>query len=209
MARVKICGLTSVEDALAAVEAGADALGFMFYPRSPRFLTTADARRIIAALPPFVARVGVFVDAPADEVQRHVGECGLDTVQLHGGESVEFCRNLAPLAVVKAFRVRGPESMGPLQAWQEFPWLLDSYVEGALGGTGRTFNWDLAAGAVMQGRRVILAGGLTPANVAEAVARVRPWAVDVSSGVESAPGRKDAAKVRAFIAAAKGGQAAA
>lgn len=202
-ARVKICGITSREDALAAIDAGADALGFMFFPPSPRHLTVEAARSIIEALPPFVARVGVFVDATAEVIRQTAAACGLDTLQLHGSESPDFCRDLAPFPILKAFRVRGPESLTQLPAFANHAWLLDSYVAGTLGGTGQTFNWDLAATAVRQGGRVILAGGLTAANVAAAVTAVRPWAVDVSSGVESAPGRKDPSKVRDFIAAAK------
>ncbi|MDO8340521.1 MAG: phosphoribosylanthranilate isomerase [Candidatus Woesebacteria bacterium] len=202
-ARVKICGITSLADALAAVDAGADALGFMFYPASPRHVSPDTVRAITAALPPFVARVGVFVDAPADDIRRTVAACGLDTIQLHGTESPGFCRDLAPYPVLKAFRVAGPESLETLPAYHGLTWLLDSSVAGALGGTGRTFNWALAAAAVRQGGRVVLAGGLTPDNVAAAVNAVHPWAVDVSSGVESAPGRKDPARVRAFIAAVR------
>lgn len=203
--RVKICGITSVEDALAAVEAGADALGFMFYPPSPRNLTPEAAREIIGALPPFVARVGVFVDATADEIRRTIAASGIDTLQLHGRETPEFCAAWSPYPVLKAFRVRGPESLEALPAYRGHSWLLDSYVAGALGGTGQTFSWELAADAVRRGGRVVLAGGLTADNVADAVRAVRPWGVDVSSGVESAPGRKDAARVRAFVRAAKSG----
>lgn len=199
--RVKICGITSTADARAAVDAGADALGFMFYPRSPRFLEAATARAIIDTLPPFVARVGVFVDATADEILRIVAQCGLDTVQLHGAESPELCRCLRPLSVIKAFRVQDAGTLEQLTAYEDFSWLLDSYVAGEMGGTGRTFNWELAATAVRRGGMVLLAGGLHPGNVAAAIAAVKPWAVDVSSGVEQAPGRKDAAKMRAFVRA--------
>jgi len=201
--RVKICGITSVADALTAVAAGADALGFMFHPPSPRNVSVEAARTIIAALPPFVARVGVFVDTPEAEIRRIATACGLDTLQLHGAEPPGFCQRLAPWSVVKAFRVRGPETLAELGAYPGMAWLLDSYVAGAMGGTGKTFNWDLAAQAVRGGGTVLLAGGLTPANVADAVRAVRPYGVDVSSGVESAPGRKDAGKVRELIAAAK------
>lgn len=201
--RVKICGITSENDAWQAVEAGADALGFMFYRPSPRWIGPEAVRRIVETLPPFVARVGVFVDTDEAELRRAVEECGLDTLQLHGNESPELCRRLRPVAVLKAFRVKGPEAVAEWPAYAGIPWLLDSYVAGSMGGTGQTFNWDLAAGAVARGAQVVLAGGLTPENVAAAVAAVRPWGVDVSSGVEAAPGRKDAAKVRAFIHAAK------
>lgn len=202
--RVKICGITRVEDALAAVEAGADALGFMFYPPSPRHVTAATAREISRALPPFVARVGVFVDAAPAEVGTVLGEGGMDTLQFHGNETPAYCRGFPAARVIKAFRVSGPETLDRLAEYAAFAWLLDSYVAGSMGGTGRTFNWELAGDAVRRGGRVILAGGLNPDTVARAVAAVRPYGVDVSSGVESAPGRKDPAKLRDFIAAAKG-----
>ncbi len=197
--KVKICGLTRLPDALAAVEAGADALGFMFFAGSKRCLTPADAARIIHALPPFVAKVGVFVNASADTVRATVAECGLDTLQFHGEETPEFCRQFAPLKVIKAFRVQNAESLEPLPDYAVDAWLLDSYVPGQRGGTGEKFNWELAAQAKELGRPVILAGGLTPENVADAVQQVWPFGVDVSSGVESAPGQKDAGLVRRFV----------
>lgn len=200
--RVKICGITRTEDALAAVESGADALGFMFYEDSPRCVTVKQAAEIIAALPPFATRVGVFVNPTEGAVRAAIAGCGIDALQFHGEERPEFCRRFG-LRVIKAFRVRDAESLKPLADFSSEAWLLDSFVAGKHGGTGAVFNWDLAAQAVQRGGRVILAGGLTPENAAEAVRRVRPYALDVSSGVESAPGKKDAAKVRAFIAAAK------
>jgi phosphoribosylanthranilate isomerase len=201
--KVKICGITSAEDALAAVDAGADALGFMFYAPSPRCVTREMVAQIIPQLPPFVAKVGVFVNPTAEEVQRAIADCGLDTLQFHGEEPPEFCRQFG-LKVLKAFRVQGPETLKALPTYSAMAWLLDSFVAGTRGGTGNSFNWEIAAQAVTLGGRVILAGGLTPENAADAVRKVRPYALDVSSGVESAPGRKDAAKVRAFIAAGKG-----
>lgn len=201
--RVKICGITSAADALTAVAAGADALGFMFYPPSPRYLTVDAARAITRELPPFVARVGVFVDADEERIAETVKRVGLDTVQLHGSESPEFAARLTGARVIKAMRMEGPAALERLAGFREFAWLLDSYVAGSFGGTGQTFNWDLACEAVRRGGQVILAGGLTVDNVARAVAAVGPHAVDVSSGVEVSPGRKDPAKVRDFIAAAK------
>ena len=200
--KVKICGITNAEDALAAVDAGADALGFMFYPPSPRGVTREVAAQIIRQLPPFVAKVGVFVNPSEEEVRLAITGCGLDTLQFHGEESPEFCRQFG-LKTLKAFRVQGLETLKLLPTYSTMAWLLDSFVAGTRGGTGNTFNWDIAMQAVKLGGRVILAGGLTPDNAAEAVRKVRPFALDVSSGVESVPGRKDAAKVRAFIAAAK------
>ena len=201
--RVKICGITNLEDAQAAVDAGADALGFVFCESSPRKLSAGIAAEIIARLPPFVAKAGVFVNANEESVRGAVGECGLDTLQFHGDETPEFCRKFSPLKVYKAFRIQDLESLQALPAYKTDAWLLDSFVPDKPGGTGATFNWDLAAEAKKIGRPVILAGGLTPENVAEAVRKVRPFAVDVSSGVESSPGKKDHTKVRRFIAAAK------
>jgi len=196
--RVKICGLTSLSDALAAVEAGADAIGFMFYERSPRNLSLTVAAQIVRELPPFVARVGVFVDASEEFIRRAIAECALDTLQFHGDESPEFCQKFS-LKSYKAFRIRGAESLKDLPRYPTSGWLLDSFVPDKVGGTGATFNWDLARQAKEFGRPIILAGGLTPENVAEAVRQVQPFAVDVSSGVESQPGIKDHGKVRAFI----------
>ena len=202
--RVKICGITSAEDAHAAVEAGADALGFMFYEPSPRCITPGQATAIIAGLPAHVARVGVFVDADEAAVLATAATAGLDTLQFHGSESPEFCARFE-LRTIKAFRVKDSSSLGQLPEYDTDAWLLDSYVKGVPGGTGEQFNWDLAVEAKRLGRPIMLAGGLTPDNAAEAVTEVVPFGLDVSSGVEAAPGRKDAAKVAAFIASAKGG----
>ena len=200
---VKICGITSAPDGLTAVEAGADALGFMFYDRSPRCIDIASAAAIIRELPPFVVKVGVFVDAPEDQVLRAIGECGLNLLQFHGAESPAYCRQFG-LMSMKAFRIRDAESLKALTEYPTDAWLLDAYVPDQPGGTGTTFQWDLAVEAKKLGRPIFLAGGLNPLNVAEAVRRVQPYAVDVSSGVEAAPGKKDPQKVRDFIQAAKG-----
>ncbi|MBX3745500.1 MAG: phosphoribosylanthranilate isomerase [Verrucomicrobiae bacterium] len=204
--RVKICGITRAEDAWTAIEAGADALGFMCYPGSPRYLDPDAIRAITDTLPPLIARVGVFVDADFPTVAGTLERAGLDTLQLHGDESPDFCRRFGSARVIKAFRVDSPAALDRMEAYRPLTWLLDSYVAGSHGGTGRTFNWDLARDAVVRGGRVILAGGLNPGNVAGAVLHVRPYGVDVSSGVECAPGRKDPARVRDFIAAAKGSE---
>jgi phosphoribosylanthranilate isomerase len=199
--RVKICGITNAPDARAALEAGADALGFVFSESSPRNVPLNTAREIISQLPPFAARVGVFFN-PAEELVRQAITCGLDTLQFHGEESPEFCGRFG-LRAIKGFRLQDDVSLLTCMDYKAFPWLLDSYVPGQPGGTGAVFNWELAVKAKKSNPAIILAGGLTPANVAEAVHKVRPYAVDVSSGVESAPGKKDLAKLRAFIAAAK------
>ncbi len=204
--KVKICGITSRSDALQAAEAGADALGFMFYDRSPRHVTVEDAVSITRHLPPFVLRVGVFVDPNEELVFRAIGECGLNLLQFHGNESPEFCTQFG-LMSMKAFRIRDAESLGMLKNYPTDAWLLDAYSDKGLGGTGEKFNWDLAVEAKKSGKLIFLAGGLNPSNVAEAVAKVQPFGVDVSSGVESAPGKKDPVKVKEFIAAAKSASA--
>lgn len=199
--RVKICGITGVEDAAAAVDAGADALGFVFYDRSPRHVTPEDAARIIRTIPPFVQTVGLFVNEQADRINRICDACGIDLVQLHGDETPDDCR-LIRRRVMKAFRVRDLSSLERLGDYEVAGFLLDAYSPAAYGGTGLTFDWNLALKAHPFGR-VILAGGLTPDNVAEAVAMVRPWGVDVSGGVEAAPGKKDHEKIRNFITRAR------
>lgn len=191
-------------DAQAAAEAGADAIGLMLWGPSKRFVTNTKAAEIVRSLPPFVSKVGVFVDATAEEVFRAVKEIGLDTVQLHGEETPEFCRQFAPLKVMKAFRVKNAASLATLTDYNTDAWLLDSYVAGEKGGTGAVFNWDLAVQAKDSGKPIVLAGGLTPENIAEAVHEVWPYAVDVSSGVESAPGKKDAEMIRRFVEAIRG-----
>ncbi|PWU14765.1 MAG: phosphoribosylanthranilate isomerase [Verrucomicrobia bacterium] len=199
---VKICGITNSEDAQAAIQAGADALGFVFYERSPRKVSVETAASIIRELQPWVVRVGVFVNAPEDQVVRAIGECGLTLLQFHGDEPPEYCTQFG-LMNMKAFRIRDRASLDSLKQYSTDAWLLDTYVPDLIGGTGQPFNWDLAIEAQRFGRPIFLAGGLTPENVGEAARRVQPYAVDVSSGVEAAPGKKDHAKVRAFIEAVK------
>ena len=199
---VKICGLTNLPDAEAAVAAGADLLGFVFASASPRRMTVAAVAGLVRDLPAHVAKVGVFVNPMAELVRQAIVECGLDWLQFHGEETPEFCTQFG-VKSVKAFRVRNERSLDSLRLYPTDAWLLDAYAENQVGGTGKTFNWDLAVAAKQFGRPIFLAGGLTPENVAEAVRRVRPFAVDVSSGVESAPGKKDPEKVREFIRAAK------
>lgn len=200
---VKICGITSEADALAAAEAGVDAIGLMFYEGSPRHVTLEQAKAISAALPPHVMRVGVFVNAEEAFVHQALTECMLNILQFHGDETPEECSRY-PVMTLKAFRVQGEETLAQLEAYPSAGYLLDAYVKDALGGTGATFNWDLAVRAQEFGKPIFLAGGLTPENVAEAVRKVQPFGVDVSSGVEIEPGRKDAQQMRTFVAAAKG-----
>ena len=200
--RVKICGITSIEDALAAIESGADALGFVFCASSPRCLGVREASKIVERLPPFITKVGLFVNASETFIHQIVEQSGIDALQLHGDESPQFCRQFR-LKVIKAFRVRDESSLASLSQYQPAAWLLDSYVPGKSGGTGKQFNWELAFKATQLCSPIVLAGGLTPGNVAEAVRQVRPYAVDVSSGVEWKPGKKDRHKMKDFIAAAK------
>ena len=200
---VKICGITNLQDGLAAAEAGADALGFVFYPASPRAISLEAAAKLTPQLPPFLVKVGVFVDAPEAAVLRAIAECGLNLLQFHGAEPPEYCRQFG-LMTMKACRVRDAASLEALAHYSTDAFLLDAYAPDKPGGTGAVFNWDLALEAQKLARPIFLAGGLTPENVGEAVRRVRPYGVDVSSGVEAEPGRKDHAKVRAFIQAAKG-----
>ena len=200
---VKICGITSEADALAAAEAGVDAIGLMFYEGSPRHVTLEQAKAISAALPPHVMRVGVFVNAEEAFVHQALTECMLNILQFHGDETPEECSRY-PVMTLKAFRVQGEETLAQLEAYPSAGYLLDAYAKDALGGTGATFNWDLAVRAQEFGKPIFLAGGLTPENVAEAVRKVQPFGVDVSSGVEIEPGRKDAQQMRTFVAAAKG-----
>jgi len=195
---VKICGITRPEDALAAARAGAHAIGLVFYAKSPRHVTPARAAEIVRVLPPFVTTVGLFVDATAEEVRAALAEAPVGLLQFHGDETPEFCRQFKR-PYVKAVRVKAGVDL--LQYAQEYhdakALLLDAYVEGLHGGSGAAFDWSLIPRGLPL--PVILSGGLTPENVTEAVRRVRPSAVDVSSGVESAKGIKDAQKIVAFI----------
>ena len=200
--KVKICGITNPADGLAAAEAGADILGFVFHAASPRFVPVEVASKVIRELPPFVVKAGVFVDAPADLVIRAIGDCSLNLLQFHGRESPEYCAQFGIMSL-KAFRVQDASSLERLVQYGTEAWLLDAYAPDKAGGTGECFNWDLAIEAQKLGRPIFLAGGLTAGNVAEAITRVRPYGVDVSSGVETSPGEKDHEKVRAFIRAAR------
>ena len=204
---VKVCGITSSEDGLLAAEAGADAIGLVFWPGSPRAVTLEAARRIGEAVPPFVVRVGVFVDASRDEMARAADAAGLDLLQLHGSEPPEACLGL-PRRALKAVRVG--EGFAPADALRyegrAAGILLDSGA-GAPGGTGRAFDWALARGVRERARFLVLAGGLGPDNVRAAIEAVRPDGVDASSRLESAPGRKDPAKVKAFLEVVRAAQA--
>jgi phosphoribosylanthranilate isomerase len=201
--KIKICGMTNRRDAELAARLGADAVGFIFYKKSPRYISEKAAREIAAVLPPFVARVGVFVDETAERINRIVACCRLDYAQLHGEEPPEFCRQIA-CKTIKAVRVRDSGSLAGLEKYRVDGFLLDAFSAKGLGGTGETFDWKLARAAKRRGP-IILAGGLTPENVADAIRRTQPHGVDVCSGVEKSPGKKDAAKLKKFIAAAREG----
>ncbi|HZX51470.1 MAG TPA: phosphoribosylanthranilate isomerase [Pseudomonas sp.] len=200
--RSKICGITRIEDALSAAEAGADAIGLVFYAKSPRAVSVQQARAVIAALPPFVTTVGLFVDASRQELDEILAAVPLDLLQFHGDESPAFCEALQR-PYIKALRVKpGDDLAAQVAAYgQASGVLLDTYVPGIPGGTGEAFDWSL----VPQGlnKPIILAGGLVAENVAAAIRQVRPYAVDVSGGVEAGKGIKDAEKIRAFMRAVK------
>lgn len=200
--RVKICGITSVEDARLAVDAGADALGLVFYPPSPRNVTLEQAAEIARAVSPFVVLTGLFVDAHPQAVEAVLDQVPLNLLQFHGGETAPYCRQFHR-PYIKALRMK-PE-LNPVEAMAAFPdargILLDAYRKGVPGGTGDTFDWQRVPRET--GRHIILAGGLNPGNVASAIAAAQPQAVDVSGGVEASPGRKDAAAVQEFVRAAR------
>ncbi len=197
--RVKICGTTSLKDALLSVESGADAVGFIFYKESPRNISQKDVKEIVAQLPPFVESIGVFVNETSDKINRIAEQCRLTAVQLHGEESPAFCRRIKR-RVVKAVRVKDAESLKGMSDFDVSGFLLDAYNEESRGGTGRVFDWNLALRAKKQGP-VIIAGGLNPYNVYTAIHRVKPYGVDVCSGVEKSPGVKDPEKISEFIKA--------
>ena len=190
--RVKICGITRLEDALLAVSLGAHALGFIFFKKSPRYVSPEVARNIIQSLPPFVQTVGVFVNEKAEVIRKTAQFCGLNLIQLHGNESPDFCVELG-LPCIKSFRIKDEESLKSLPSYKGKvkAWLLDTYKKDLPGGTGETFNWDLALRAKTYGVPVILAGGLGPDNIETAIKTVRPYAIDVNSGIEVGPGVKD------------------
>jgi phosphoribosylanthranilate isomerase len=203
MTRVKICGLKRPEDAAAAVAAGADALGFNFWNRSPRYVEPARAAGIVANVPPGVLTVGVFVDQELEQVLEIAEQTGIMALQLHGNESPQYLDRLGAYLKIKVFKVCDDFRPRELERYPSASlFLLDGFAPGLVGGTGRTFDWSLAKQAKQYGK-IILAGGLTPGNVAEAVRQVQPWGVDVATGVESEPGKKDPHLMRAFIQAAR------
>jgi phosphoribosylanthranilate isomerase len=201
--RIKVCGITSQEDARAAVAAGADGLGFIFVKQSPRLVEPEMVRAITGGLPPFVDSIGVFRDEELEVVQEIIHYCRLSLVQLHGSESPEYCRNIS-CKVIKSFALRPESESAELAAYADVAggFLLDTYHQEMAGGTGFVFDWKLVEQVKIPGP-VILAGGLTPENVGEAIRRVKPFAVDVNSGVEYQPGRKDTEKLKSFAQAVR------
>jgi phosphoribosylanthranilate isomerase len=197
--RVKICGVRSFEEAQAAIEAGADALGFNFWPESVRYITEEAAREIIAKIPGVVSCVGVFVNEDAQRIREVAANTGISAAQLHGDESPDVCAALRPLRVIKAMRVGADFEPVTVQNYAVSAVLLDTAVKGRYGGTGERFDWRMAIEA-KQYAPIILAGGITIENVADAITQVKPLAIDVCSGVEAAPGRKDLDKLRRFMA---------
>jgi phosphoribosylanthranilate isomerase len=198
MTEIKICGITNLEDASFAVECGADALGFNFYPKSPRYGAPESVKEIIAKIPDGITRVGVFVNHDALEVKKIVEYCGLDIVQLHGDESPEYCRQFPPSLLIKAFSPRGEGDLRTLSSYPVRAILVDAYDPVRYGGTGKRSDWRLAV-KVKETHPLIIAGGLNADNIREVIEIVSPHAVDINSGAESSPGRKDPEKVRKII----------
>ncbi len=203
MVKIKICGITNIEDAIKAIELGADALGFIFYKKSPRCTDKETAKEIIRSLPPFVSKVGVFVDEKEDVVREIQSYCGLTAVQFHGNETSEYCAQFCN--VIKAFRIKDKSSLLQVKEYEPYvnAILFDTYKEGIAGGTGNIFDWNVLSGFSFE-KPLVLSGGMNIGNVRSAIETVRPYAVDCSSGIESAPGRKDHDKMKRFIEVAKG-----
>ncbi len=201
MGRVKICGITNIEDAVAAAEYGADAIGFVFQSKSPRAITPDTAKNIVSALPPFITTIGVFVNESKLEIERIIRYVGLNIVQLHGNEPPDACQ--LNRKVIKAIRVKDLTDLEPLKRYDVSAFLLDTYSPHTMGGTGQIFNWDIAVEAKKFGR-IILAGGLNHENIEEAIKWVRPYGIDVATGVESnKKGEKDHKKLKLFIEKAR------
>lgn len=204
MTLVKICGITNLEDALAAVAAGADALGFNFYKPSPRYITPQHAREIIEQLPQAMLTVGVFVNAEPDAVKAIAGEAGLRALQLHGDESAEYCHELAGFYVIKTFAVSDTFDIQATHAYKVEAIMLDTKHKSLRGGTGRVFDWSIARQAALTIPKLYLAGGLSPENVENAIKTVRPYAVDACSALEDSPGKKNHERMRVFINTVRG-----
>lgn len=205
MTFVKICGITNLDDALAAVDAGAEALGFNFWPRSPRYISPANAREITDQLPPSVLRVGVFVNEELQSLLRVASEANLNAIQLHGDETPDYCKHLTGRYVIKAFGATNQINWDAVDRYNVDAIMLDSKDDILRGGTGRVFDWNLAQRErqSVKSPALFLAGGLSPENVGVAIATVRPYAVDACSSLETTPGKKNHERVRAFINAVR------
>ena len=196
---IKFCGITNIEDALYAAELNAWAVGFVF-AKSPRKVPEDTVKKIVGKLPPYVSRVGVFVNEDVKNIERIAKSCKLDMAQLHGDESPEFCNEVKKFTkVIKAFRIKDEDGLKILKDYDVTLYLLDTYHSHLRGGIGKTFNWDLAVKAREFGKDIILAGGLSPENIVQAVEKVKPYAVDISTGVEKSPGKKDKKKMKEII----------
>ena len=203
MVKVKICGITNLEDALKSADAGCDALGFVFYKKSPRYITPEKASKIIRHLPPHIIKIGVFVDAQEKTIRRIANLCHLDMLQFHGRESPAFCARFSDHKIIKAFRVKKKIEVKDILKYKTLAYLFDTFVKSKRGGTGKKFNWKLVADIDGIGSLVFLSGGLTVKNIKEAIGVVRPHWVDVSSSVEVSRGKKDGKRVKDFVKAAK------
>src|SRR3989338_3327711 len=201
MIKVKICGITNLEGALDSVKAGCNALGFVFYRKSPRYLTPKKASRIIKHIPPYILKVGVFVDAKEETIKRIAKLCNLDMLQFHGNESPEFCQKFKGYKIIKAFRVKDKIDLENLLNYKTFAYLFDTFVNSKSGGTGKKFNWARVRHLKGLRKPIFLSGGLNAKNVKEAIRKAHPDWVDVSSSVELKPGKKDSKKVKEFIEA--------
>ncbi|MBI4707047.1 MAG: phosphoribosylanthranilate isomerase [Candidatus Omnitrophica bacterium] len=202
--KVKICGITNLEDALASVFAGCDSLGFMFYRRSPRYISPERARNIINIIPKEIVKIGVFVNTPEKNIKQIAKFCKLDILQFHGNESPEFCRRFKGYKIIKAFRVKDKINLKQIKKYKVFAYLFDTFVESTPGGTGKKFNWQLIKHLHGVEQPIFLSGGLNCRNVKKAVNYLHPDWVDVCSAVEVFPGKKDHVKVKDFVKAAKG-----
>lgn len=201
--KVKICGITNAGDARDAGDAGCDALGFVFYKKSPRYIAPAKAREIIRGLPRGIIKIGVFADTPAKRIKEIAGLCRLDILQFHGNESWQFCRKFKNYKIIKAFRIKDSIDLERISRYKVFAYLFDAFVKSRLGGTGKSFDWRLLRHIRGIKEPVFLSGGLNAQNVKKAITLAHPEWVDVSSSVEARPGKKDCARVKKFIAAAK------
>lgn len=203
MIRVKICGITNLEDALAAADAGCDALGFVFYRKSPRYIRPEDALKIIKQLPVRIIKIGVFVNGQEKAIKKIAQMCHLDMIQFHGGESPQFCSRFKGYKIIKAFRIKDRIDLRNVYSYKTFAYLFDTFVKARFGGTGRNFNWKLLQDIDNIKRPVFLSGGLNEKNVKEALKLTQPDWIDVSSSLETSPGKKDPLKIKRFIQALK------